>query len=410
MHRSPLCCALTVLILAVALPVLAGEDQEAATAADAISQGQPLLSFRYRYEEVDQKGIEKRAHASTLRTTVGYRSLAYRGFSFLVEAENVTIVGDGDAYRNGGFGHLDNGVTGRPVVADPALTEFNQAYFQWKNAGRTNQARIGRQEIVVGDARFVGNVGWRQNHQSFDGFTFTNSSLDAVDWSYRFVNRVNRIDGSTHDMAGHLFNVDVKLGAVGKLALYGLLLDYTPVQFHGKSTATWGGEFSGRHGLGEDLALLYEAEYATQTDHADNPQGIDAEYYFLMLGGALKAVTVKAGYEVLGGSPQKGQFNTPLATLHKFNGWVDQFLSTPTDGLEDLYLQVDGKLGPVKWLLAHHTFRARTGDATHGREFDAELTYTAAWQQSFGLKGAFYNADRHNADTNKVWVFTSYRI
>ena len=28
---------------------------------------------------------------------------------------------------------------------------------------------------------------------------------------------------------------------------------------------------------------------------------------------------------------------TPLATLHKFNGWADLFLTTPNAGLEDAY-------------------------------------------------------------------------
>ena len=409
MNRPLVCCVLTALLLAMALPVIGGEDQKAESLSDAINKGEPLLSFRYRYEEVDQDNFDKNAHASTLRTTVGYRSLAYKGFSFLVEAENVTVVGD-DAYNNKGHGALNNGVTDRPVVADPADTEFNQAYFQWKNSANTNKAQVGREEILIGDTRYVGNVGWRQNHQSFDAFTFTNSSLDILDWSYRYLNRVNRITGSMADMASHLINVDLKLGKAGKLGLYGYMLDYTQAGNYKFSTSTWGAEFSGKYELGEDLALLYELEYAQQADYADNADNIDAQYYFLMLGGAFKPVTVKAGYEVLGGNLKDGQFNTPLATLHKFNGWADQFLSTPTAGLEDLYLQLNGKLGSVKWLAAYHLFQAYTGGATHGREFDVQFTYTASWKQSFGLKGALYNADEHKVDTKKVWIFTSYKI
>ena len=409
MNRPLMCCVLTALLLALAPPVIGGENQQAASLSDAISKGTPLLSFRYRYEEVGQNNFDKNAHASTLRTTVGYRSLTYRGFSFLVEAENVTVIGD-DAYDNKGYGALNNGVTDRPGVADPAFTEFNQAYFQWRNSAHTNKAQVGREEIIIGDARFVGNVVWRQNHQSFDAFTFTNSSLDILDWSYRYLNRVNRIYGSMFDMASHLINADLKLGKAGKLALYGYLLDYTQTDNYKLSTSTWGAEFSGRYELGEGLALLYEVEYAQQTDYADNPGNIDAEYYFLMLGGVFEPVTVKAGYEVLGGNLEDGQFNTPLATLFKFNGWADQFLSTPTPGLDDLYLQLNGKLGPVKLLAAYHLFQAYTGGATHGREFDVRFTYTASWKQSFGLQGAFYNADEHKVDTKKIWVFTSYKI
>src|SRR3546814_3361296 len=42
-------------------------------------------------------------------------------------------------------------------------------------------------------------------------------------------------------------------------------------------------------------------------------------------------------------------FQTPLATLHAFNGWADRFLSTPGNGLEDIYVGVGGKHGQWNW-------------------------------------------------------------
>ena len=41
---------------------------------------------------------------------------------------------------------------------------------------------------------------------------------------------------------------------------------------------------------------------------------------------------------------------TPLATLHKFNGWADLFLTTPNTGLQDLYLGAAYKFDGVKLL------------------------------------------------------------
>ena len=160
------------------------------------------------------------------------------------------------------------------MVADPALTEINQAYFQWKNA--KNKAHVGRREVIIDDARFVGNVGWRQNHQSFDAFAWTNSSLDFADLSYRFISKVNRINGSVHDMASHLINADVKIGDVGTLGLYGYLLDYTRSQNYGASRATYGAEFKGKLAMSETAKILYEVEYAAQGDYADNPNSVEA--------------------------------------------------------------------------------------------------------------------------------------
>jgi hypothetical protein len=431
MKRMLMGCILTTMALTMALPVFAGEAEEAATVGDAITKGTPLLTFRYRFEEVDQANIDAKAHASTLRTTVGYNSGAYKGFSFLVEAEDVTVIGDPHAYSPGnpvlyerwGIGHLHNGVTGRPVVADPANTSINQAFFQWKNA--RNKTHVGRREIIIGDSRFVGNVGWRQNHQSFDAFAFTNSSLDFATLSYRYVGKVNRIFGDVEDMASHLINADVAVGDIGTLALYGYLLDYTRDWNYGKSRATYGAEFKGKAAIGESTSLLYEAEYAAQSEYADNPNSIEASYLYLKAGVAFKPVTLLVGYETLGGDAatedNKGAFATPLATLHKWNGWADKFLSTPGAGLNDLYFLAKGPIGPVKGVAAYHIFKTDDGGDDLGTEFDIQFTWKFSWKQTFGLKGAFYSTDAdevnlptvvapHMVDTTKYWIFTGFKI
>ena len=408
MTRLLLCGVLLALLMVPAMPLAAEEEQEELTLADAVTKGKPILNFRYRYENVEEDdSFDKPAHASTLRTALGYKSGAWKGLSFLVEAENITVIGN-DLYRNAGYGSLSNGVTDRPTVADPALTEINQAYLQWQNTD--NKLQLGREEIIVGDARFVGNVGWRQNHQSFDAFTFANNSLQRVDVFYSYVSKVNRITGAVADMSSHLLNVGVKLGDVGKLTPYAYWLDYTQIDSYGNSTSTWGAEFAGKYAVSDNTSVLYELEYAQQGDYADNPNSIDASYYFLMAGGAFKPLTVKLGYEVLGGSESDGQFRTPLATLHKFNGWADRFLNTPTNGLQDLFLQLNGKLGPTAWTVVYHSFGADTGGAKYGDEFDFNLGYTAPWRQGFGLKGAFYNADELSVDVSKIWVWTSFKI
>ena len=51
-------------------------------------------------------------------------------------------------------------------------------------------------------------------------------------------------------------------------------------------------------------------------------------------------------------------FSTPLATLHKFNGWSDQFLTTPKEGLVDLYASISGKAFGGGWTVALHDFSA----------------------------------------------------
>jgi hypothetical protein len=372
---------------------------------DALKKGKATVNLRYRYEDVSQNGFNKDARASTLRTLIGYRSQTHKGFSLQIEAENVSVIGN-DLYNNKGASGLDNGVRDRPVVADPADTGINQALIRYQ-ADKWRVA-VGRQEILLGDVRFVGNVGWRQNHQSFDALRFDNDSLGGLRLTYAFVDRVNRIFGDSQEMAGHLLNVSFDLQNAGKFTLYGYLLDYDRAA--ALSTSTWGLEFAGKRALSGERALLYEIEHAEQSDYADNPSAIDAGYTSLMVGAKLPKVTLKLGWELLDGSPARGQFRTPLATLHKFNGWADKFLATPADGLEDLYVLATGKIGKIGWLAKYHDFSAESSSLSYGQELDLQLIYTCPQGVLLGLKGALYDADQFSTDTDKWMVWSAYKF
>jgi hypothetical protein len=58
----------------------------------------------------------------------------------------------------------------------------------------------------------------------------------------------------------------------------------------------------------------------------------------------LSSLTAKIAYEVLGSDGRNYAFATPFATLHKFNGWSDQSLGTPSQGLVDVIFTLSGKV------------------------------------------------------------------
>ena len=74
-----------------------------------------------------------------------------------------------------------------PVVADPESYEINR--LQLTNTSIIDTTiTLGRQRIVLDDHRFVGNVGWRQNEQTFDALRVVNKhipnlTIDAVTWA-----------------------------------------------------------------------------------------------------------------------------------------------------------------------------------------------------------------------------------
>ena len=388
------------LLLAAAQDV----EDEAPGFADALKGGETTIDLRYRFENVGERAFSKDARASTLRTSLAYRTGLFRGFSLFVQAENVTALGSEGLFNNRGAGSLANGVSDRPVVADVEETELNQASLRFQ--GAETRVDLGRQEIAWADQRFVGPVGWRQNHQAFDALAVTSNHFEGVELTYAYLDRVHRIFGDHKPMASHLLSAELAL-PFGRLRGYGLYLDYDRSIDAAQSTATYGLELTGDRRLGP-VKILYELEAAQQRDAGDNLSEVDAAYLHAMVGGGLAGWTVKAGFERLEGSPGDGRFTTPLATLHKFNGWADKFLGTPTAGLEDVYVEAGGSAGGFSWKGVFHDFSAESDSGDYGREVDLQLTYRSPWQQVFGLKAALYDAKGFSSDTDKLWIWTGY--
>ncbi|MCH9650816.1 MAG: alginate export family protein [Deltaproteobacteria bacterium] len=404
--RSPLIPLLLGLAaLLGAVPVMATESEDPpATFLEALKGGNASLSLRYRFENVDQEPFSKKARASTLRTTLGYRTAFFRGFRLFVEAENVTEVAGEGLFNNRGAGSLGNGVTDRPVVADPEDTEIHQVGLRFE-AGETAVV-LGRQEIAWADQRFVGPVGWRQNHQAFDAVFVKAKPFQALEVTYAYLDRVHRVFGDHKPMASHGLSGELSL-PFGKLRGYGLYLDYDRLSDAGLSTSTYGLELSGAHDLGS-TKILFELEAAQQRDAGDNPNEVDAGYLHAMVGAKAAGWIFKGGFERLEGSAGEGRFTTPLATLHKWNGWADKFLGTPVAGLEDLYFEAGGGAGAFAWKGVFHDFSAESGGGDYGSEIDFQFSYRSPWSQVFGLKAAFYEEDGFSSDTDKLWFWTSY--
>jgi len=390
----------TLLLLIACLAALAAPPAAAGELAAALEATDIAVGLRYRFETVSRDvAQEKDAQASTLRTTLKVSTGTFRHVKLVAEVENVVVVGD-ERYNNRGAGSLANGLTGYAVVADPALTEFNQAYAEFGSGGDTT-VRLGRQEIVLADVRFVGNVGWRQNHQSFDALRVDHEFNDTVKLTYAYLDSVRRIFGDNYGLAGHVANVAISF-APATLRIYALSLDWDDAARAGLSTLTTGTELSGSRSVGS-WKWLYELEWATQSDAGDNPNQVDTDYLHAMLGAGCDVATLRLGYEELGEG-----FATPLATLHKFNGWADLFLATPADGLVDTYLQLDGKQGATGWLVRYHTFEAATGSTDYGDEIDAQVTYKTSHGLTLALKTALYSADQFAVDTDKWMFWTAY--
>jgi hypothetical protein len=358
----------------------------------------PTLDARYRLESVDQADKPSDALASTLRLRLGYAAALSREWQGGLVLEDVHRIGP-DNYND-----TANGQTDRPVVADRQDTELDQAWIGFTGFGDTTVA-AGRQVVALANQRFVGNVGFRQNEQTFDGLT-VRSSAGPVNGFFAHLSRANRIFGAHHpdvskartDMKTDLLHLDWRLPGV-TLSPYAYFIDNrdAPATSHRDLGLRVAGKRAG--GAGVD----YVAEYARQQHYRDGDQAIDVGYADLEFGWHGLGAAWRVGYEKLGGNGRYG-FATPLATLHAFQGWADRFLATPADGIRDAWLRVGGRAAGFAWTAVAHDFRADRGSSHYGRELDLALGHGLGQHYSARLEAAEYRADAHATNTRILWL------
>ena len=396
-------CVMALVGVGFATQAPAAESGVNDTIANALKGdwGQIKFNLRYRWEHVEQDGLQD-TDGDPIRLRIGYLTPKLSYFQAYAEFEGNTAVFEDD------YNDKTNGKTDYAVIADPdSKGELNQAWLTFSGIPDT-PVKVGRQRIILDNARFVGNVGWRQMEQTYDAVRIINSSLANLTLDGTYLWNVRNILSKDDNMSSMLFNVGYKVPNIGKLTAYAYLLDYDDIAT--KSSQTYGFRFGGAVTPVDNFKILYLAEYAMQSDYQDNPDDFDTDYYHINggfkipdLGPVFKNLTAKIGYEYQG-SDNGVSFKTPLGTNHAFNGWVDKFLVTPANGLTDFYGMISGNLMGLTAKFIYHTFDAEEGSADYGDEFDVMLKY--AFNKHYSVLAAYgtYDADEFATDTDKFWL------
>lgn len=369
--------------------------------------GRVLFETRLRSETVDLQGFADQAHALTLRARLGWRSPTAHGLQLLIEGEGVAVLDDR-------YSAPVDPVPGRPAVADGETLELNRAQVRWTGLPET-EVTVGRQRLALGNGRFVGNSGWRQNEQTFDAVRLTTTALEPVTLTYVYSDRVQRPLG--HEHAQGVWRGDIHLlqaeadTPVGRLSGFGLAvdLDNAPAQ----SSTTLGARLAGARPLKDDLSLTWAVEYAVQSDGGANPADYRLDFQALALGVQEAGWSVGLGYERFDGDGVAG-FQTPLGTGHGFLGWSDVITTTPAFGVRDLFLR--GQVGvpalgrKLKLTGEVHAFHDSDGAFSLGRELDLSAALPVDTHWSVELKAARFESG-HTAwpDATKGWLILEYR-
>ncbi len=364
---------------------------------EALKSGTPTLELRLGYEHSDMSDSGKdAANAINLRSRVGYRTGEFMFSQVYLQFHNLTNLMDEFTPEDH---HYD-------VIADPHGSRVHQGYLDFKGIPETT-LRIGRQEIVLDDARLIGNVDWRQNGQSFDAVSLTNKSLKDFKLYGAYVNQVNSILLDYIDL-DNFFLINAKYSGIEGLNItaFCYLLDTESNADSARDCATYGLRLDGKL-----AAFDYDVTGAYQSDFAD---GKDHDSYMITAAAGYKIgkVRIGGGYQYISGQDDSDRpFDTLYSTAHKFNGWADVFLSTNggklKNGLQDYYVDLGATLfWGVKMKAVYHYFdtaeKYNNFNDDYGNEIDLLMVKKINKNLKLLLKYAHYSEKNHSASYTNV--------
>lgn len=378
-----------------------------ARAAEAPTQtGQLLLEARTRYELYDSDGPN--AEAVTTRLRLGWRQPLAKTLTALIEMEAVGALVDD--YADG-----VHAKPGKATIPDPETVELNRAALEWRPTAKLG-VDVGRQRIVLGNARFVGNSGWRQNEQTFDAVKLTAKPAKSVTLTYAYADRVRRPLGRKSSQGVwrgdvHMLQAEADLGAIGKGTVYALLLDFdnAPTQ----SSKTFGARLAGARVLRPGVSGTWELEHAHQVDWKNNPRNFSLDYDAASVGLKTARSAISANLERLQGDGVSA-FQTPLASLHGFQGLSDVIGATPAKGVRDVFLRGTTSFGgkhPLRLTGEVHDFDTTVSSQNLGREADLVVSTPVAkgWMLEVGV-ARFDTEGRTYPDATRAWASLDFKL
>jgi hypothetical protein len=429
------------LLSMAALPLVIGGLSVSASADDGINilndvKLNAQIRPRYEYVNVDAPAATDKtaANAFTVRTHL----VVSAG---LFDVPNLTVTLGLQSVNNFGSDKYDSGTTAQggnnksaeyDTVLDAQHAMLSEASIDYKI--NKTALHAGRSQVNLDNQRFIGTVGWRQNERSYDTAYVADNSVENLNllvayvWGFQGVTATPTTDTNTV-----LLHADYKVMDELSITAY----DYMLSNIHDTAGIALTGE------INLSVAKLdYRAEYASQSDATMDRQSLndtngtvgvagtkgqaDATYMNFDLGANISGILVGVNYEVLSGTngtDGKTAFSTPLATGHKFNGWADKFLATPSGGLKDANIRLGYTAkGLGKILAVYHDFKAdenmaMVGGTTDDLGSEIDVVYTNKIPGVNNLTGilkyASYSkgeATGYTVDVTKAWVGLDYKF
>lgn len=363
--------------IASADPVESFLDDSKKSLEEAVP-GKFSVNARLRYEEFETPTNDR--DGTSIRVRYGYTTPDFNGLSAMVEGETLSRVG-GDVNDIHPLDELGDG------------TDLNQAWVQYKDADY-GSIKVGRQIYALDDHRFIGHVGWRQNIQTFDAATFDYTNIEKLSVKGFYLAEQHSVFGAHNELDAYGANVTYAFGKGFKLTGFYYDIEGDDTGNANASNETIGLRATGAFTFsGQDFN--YAASIAEQEDTGPSTADYDAGYIAGDLSTKIGDVTVGGGFEIF-----EPGFRTPLATVHKFNGFADSMLTLSgyDNGLEDFYVYAGYKIpvgNGIAFKAIYHWFDSETSVAGQdgGEEIDLVASYKINKYLSLVSKYGDYDSD-----------------
>jgi hypothetical protein len=352
------------------------------------------------------------------------------GFSAFVEMENVSQRPTaGNVLRSG---RPATARRSRTVIADPP-GHRGQPSVRPIQDGLDRRLRhlsldiqAGRQRIVLDDARFIGNVGWRQFEQTYDAASLRTNAR------YRYRHRLLRLrmgrpahlrprrsrtptptrtcvhvayDASRPSSPGHVRS--------------SYLLDFEERRSPQNSSDTLRRPphrrpLARRRDSDADTLRRLRTDLRPPDRRRRQPHRVRRRLPCRPASASARESLghLVAGYQLLGSDDGRTSPSaSPSERTISSKGFADNFLVTPNAGLQDLYIGVGADLlWGVRGAITYHEFWTDQGGDDLGEEIDLVATKQITPTWSILVKAAFYDGDNGQPDTTRFWAQTTFKF
>ncbi|MEM9281511.1 MAG: alginate export family protein [Verrucomicrobiota bacterium] len=377
-----------------------GQGHPPQNALDSIFSGRFTVRSKLRFWYAKDSDLLP-SYANTWGLRVGYLTQRYKGFQAFAEVNYV------QPFTSDYFDGV-NGESDRTLVADVEQSELNQAWAQYSVEFDSLEMNIraGRQASVAIEERFIGSSGSRQGEQTYDSIAAAMRFGDKARWTfeYGYIDKVHRLfdeDGLDYDSDSHATRLGYISDTFGTVSLFAVLLDFED-DAPSLSNQTYGLSIA-RPPVSQDrIDSLYYLGFAYQKEYGSNPGRFDVFSIYSETGISVPSVgRFSVGYELSSTDGGRNAFQYSLSTGQRLHRIADKFLTTPDDGLQDFFINIEMPYLPATSVasLNYHYYTNDEGEDLLGREANVDLTIPLSENLAVtGLVGYFWGEDPRFSD------------